>query len=69
MIPVLGLAAVALAEGGHWAYKGHGSPSEWGSLSPEFATCKFGKLQSPVDIRGAKTADLPAIKFVRAKRE
>ena len=28
-----------------------------------FATCKLGKLQSPIDIRGAKAADLPAIKF------
>ena len=25
--------------------------------------CKLGKVQSPIDIRGAKTADLPAIKF------
>ena len=28
-----------------------------------FATCKLGKVQSPIDIRGAKAADLPAIKF------
>ena len=47
----------------HWAYKGHGGPSEWGSLNPEFGACKLGKLQSPIDIRGAKAADLPAIKF------
>jgi carbonic anhydrase len=57
------LAAVALAEGGHWTYQEHGGPSEWGSMSPEFATCKLGKLQSPVDIRGVQIADLPAIKF------
>ena len=31
--------------------------------TPEFSTCKLGKLQSPIDIRGAKAADLPAIKF------
>jgi len=63
MIPTLSLATVALADEHHWAYRGHGGPSEWGSLDPEFGTCKLGKLQSPIDIRGAKAADLPAIKF------
>ena len=63
MVPALSFAAFALAEGGHWTYQGHGGPSEWGSLSPEFGTCKLGKLQSPIDIRGAKAADLPAIKL------
>lgn len=48
----------------HWSYKGsHAGPAEWGALSPEFATCKLGKHQSPIDIRSAKTADLPAITF------
>ena len=42
---------------------GHGGPAEWGELDPAFATCQLGKLQSPIDIRGAKAADLPAIKF------
>jgi carbonic anhydrase len=53
----------AQAEGKHWAYGGHGGPAEWGTLDKAFATCKLGKLQSPIDIRGAKAADLPAIKF------
>ena len=51
------------AEGKHWAYGGHGGPAEWGKLDKEFATCKLGKNQSPIDIRGAKAADLPAIRF------
>ena len=51
------------AEGKHWAYGGHGGPGEWGTLDKAFATCKLGKVQSPIDIRGAKGADLPAIKF------
>lgn len=63
MISTLSLAAVALAEGDHWTYEGHGGPAEWGSLNPEFVACKLGTLQSPIDIRGAKAADLPAIKF------
>ncbi len=59
----LGYVAAAQADEKHWTYSGHGGPSEWGALSPEFATCKRGKNQSPIDIRGAKAADLPAIKF------
>jgi carbonic anhydrase len=59
----LGYVAAAQADEKHWTYSGHGGPSEWGALSPEFATCKLGKNQSPIDIRGAKAADLPAIKF------
>ena len=47
----------------HWSYAGHGGPAEWGELDKAFAACKAGKVQSPVDIRGARTADLPAIRF------
>jgi carbonic anhydrase len=57
------LASAAQAEGEHWSYGPHGGPAEWGSLDPAFATCKLGKFQSPIDIHGAKPADLPAIKF------
>jgi len=53
----------AMAEGGHWGYTGHGGPKEWGGLDPAFSTCKLGKHQSPIDIHGAKAADLPAIQF------
>jgi carbonic anhydrase len=52
------------AEGMHWSYGEHGGPAEWGELDKGFATCKLGKVQSPIDIRGAKATDLPAIKFV-----
>ena len=52
----------ALAEHKHWSYGGHGGPAEWGDLDPAFSTCKIGKAQSPIDIRGAVAADLPAIK-------
>jgi carbonic anhydrase len=53
----------ARAEGKHWTYAGHGGPADWGGLDQDYATCKLGKVQSPVDIRAAKSADLPAIKF------
>jgi carbonic anhydrase len=60
----LGCAGAVMAEGAaHWGYGGHGGPKEWGGLDSEFAACKLGKVQSPIDIRGAKAADLPAIKF------
>lgn len=53
----------ARAAGQHWSYSGHGGPTKWGELDQAYATCKLGKVQSPIDIRGAKAADLPAIKF------
>jgi carbonic anhydrase len=56
-------AWASFAEGVHWSYTEHGGPAKWGELEKEFATCKLGKHQSPIDIRGAKVADLPAIKF------
>jgi carbonic anhydrase len=64
VIATLGAATAALAaEGPHWTYKGHGGPAEWGSIEADFATCKLGKLQSPIDIRGAKAAKLSPIMF------
>ena len=51
------------AEGHHWSYGKHGGPAEWGELDQTFASCQLGKVQSPIDIRDAKAADLPAIKF------
>lgn len=63
-VPVLlTLAAAASADGHAWTYDGHGGPAEWAELDPAFATCGLGQLQSPIDIRGAKAADLPAIRF------
>jgi carbonic anhydrase len=46
-----------------WDYGEALGPSHWGDLKPEFATCKSGHRQSPIDIRDAQTADLPPILF------
>jgi carbonic anhydrase len=46
-----------------WSYTGPTGPSQWGALAPDFKDCKLGKFQSPIDVRGAKRADLPAIAF------
>jgi carbonic anhydrase len=46
-----------------WDYGEALGPSHWGDLKPEFATCKTGHRQSPIDIRDAQMADLPPILF------
>src|SRR3954465_4373026 len=53
------------AETGHaWSYEeGQRGPAHWGDLKEEYAACKKGTHQSPIDIRGARPADLPAIEF------
>ena len=47
----------------NWDYGDLHGPSHWGELSPEFAECKIGHHQSPVDIRDPQKARLPAIEF------
>jgi carbonic anhydrase len=46
-----------------WSYEGTRGPEHWGDLDPGYAACKIGKEQSPIDIRNAKKAQLPAIRF------
>ncbi len=46
-----------------WGYSGSEGPSHWGELNPEFAACKTGHRQSPINIVSAKSAPLPAIQF------
>lgn len=47
----------------HWEYQGKEGPKDWGKLDPTYATCAKGHTQSPINIKGAKMADLPALKF------
>jgi carbonic anhydrase len=46
-----------------WDYSDAHGPSHWGELEPEFAPCKNGHHQSPIDIRNPRKADLPPILF------
>ena len=46
-----------------WDYGNTLGPSHWGDLKPEFATCKDGHHQSPINISHPQAADLPAIQF------
>lgn len=47
----------------HWGYEGQEGPAHWGDLATEYATCKTGKSQSPINITAAKTVKLADIKF------
>ncbi|WP_338759090.1 carbonic anhydrase family protein [Massilia sp. METH4] len=60
-----GMASVHAADKApaHWEYKGKAGTSHWGDLEPDFAACKQGKAQSPIDIRGAKTGAPAPIGF------
>jgi carbonic anhydrase len=57
------VAAHAAEEPPHWSYNAHGGAGHWGELDPAFTSCKLGKEQSPIDIRGAAKAKLPPIGF------
>lgn len=46
-----------------WDYGDAQGPNHWGDLKPEFAVCKTGHRQSPIDIRNPKKAALPPIQF------
>lgn len=46
-----------------WDYEGTRGAGHWGDLDPEYAACKAGREQSPIDIRNAKKAELPTIRF------
>ena len=70
--PVLGLLIITLVlvPGSlraqwktRWSYEGANGPQHWGDLDPEYAACKVGKEQSPIDIRNSRKAQLPAIGF------
>jgi carbonic anhydrase len=61
------LSATGAAQEHHpehtWDYGVAEGPSNWGDLKPEFALCKNGQRQSPIDIRNPKRANLPPIQF------
>jgi len=65
---VLGLLFFAAVAGAqqtppHWSYKGASGPKDWGKLDSTYTSCSMGHTQSPIDIRGAKKSDLPALEF------
>ncbi len=53
----------SIAESLKWSYSGAEGPNNWGNLSPEFATCKLGNKQSPINLENGSKANLPKIEF------
>lgn len=43
------ISSLSIAEV-EWSYKGNDGPERWGTLSPQFAACANGRLQSPINI-------------------
>ncbi|MGD1896445.1 MAG: carbonic anhydrase [Phormidesmis sp.] len=42
----------------NWTYQGETGPDFWADLDTDFAACKSGQSQSPIDLTGAKAVDL-----------
>jgi carbonic anhydrase len=53
--------AIASEGGVSWGYVGANGPETWGELSSTYSACRVGTEQSPIDLQGAISADLPAI--------
>jgi carbonic anhydrase len=47
----------------HWTYEGATGAEHWSELDADYVACNTGKEQSPIDIRNAQKAKLPAIRF------
>lgn len=45
-----------------WKYTGSKGPEVWGDLSPDYATCKTGRNQSPIDISKTISTTLKPLK-------
>ena len=65
MIAIPFAAASEKSAAGHhdWSYEGEHGPAHWGDVKTDYAVCKTGKNQSPIDITSAVKADLPPIQF------
>jgi carbonic anhydrase len=46
-----------------WSYAGARGPGHWSDLDPQYAACRDGKAQSPIDIGRTEKADLPSLRF------
>jgi carbonic anhydrase len=46
-----------------WGYEGDTSPTKWGKIARDFATCELGVDQSPIDIKGAVRGQPAQISF------
>lgn len=49
--------------GAPWGYKGETGPEHWGNLKKDFAPCKAGKKQSPINLVEFANEAAPALVF------
>jgi len=71
--PTVGASdAVKAASAGHgphdghpapWSYDGEFAPYRWGDMRPDYALCKAGTRQSPIDIRNPVVSEIEPIQF------
>jgi carbonic anhydrase len=47
----------------HWEYRGPHGVAHWAEIDPSYESCAQGRAQSPIDIRNAQAAQLPALEF------
>jgi carbonic anhydrase len=59
----LSTSAVAGEGAPHWGYGGAENPTQWGSLSKDFAVCESGRDQSPINIKDAVEGNPAKINF------
>ncbi len=53
----------------HWGYSGEHGPRQWGDLKTSYGMCKYGRNQSPVDLKDASISSRPALEiFYRPTR-
>ena len=57
------LASEKPSAGHEWSYEGEHGPVHWGDVKSDYAMCKTGGNQSPIDITSSEAADLPPIQF------
>jgi len=75
-LKLIGIIAILLAapEASHaqwktkWSYGGPTGPEHWGDLDPDYAACKVGRQQSPIDIKETTKAILPVLQFQLGSR-
>ena len=46
-----------------WGYEPHNGPARWAVLDPAFSVCASGREQSPIELTGARRADLSPVCF------
>ncbi len=60
---IVSVPMAVIADNVPWGYTGPNGPGDWADMRQEFKLCGSGKEQSPINISGAKSANLPAIQF------